>query len=318
MKEQSPVEVSRARHVSLRQLRYFVAVADHRSFRRAAESLSISQPPVSKQVQELERALGVPLIERSKRRFALTLAGEAFWTEARMLLAGLDRACDTIRALHCPAPRTFLIGMADDFVYSPHFEILLSAAAELGISICTTVGLSPAIELQVAHGIVDAALINLPLSSEPAGLVVRPIAPSRICLLVPRKHPLARRSAARPATLQGVPLVICADSPPNAFASQCEKLFVMAGVTPTISCRSTSTAITELLVERGAGVGIVSEYSVRPDNPRLKLVPIESEQNLYRHAVAYRADCGGDDLTGLLGALKSDEPRGSDATSYSR
>jgi DNA-binding transcriptional LysR family regulator len=309
MKKLSMPDESPARHVSVRQLRYFVAVADHRSFRRAAESLAISQPPVTKQVQELERTLGVPLLERSRRKFALTPAGEAFHTEARMMLAGLERACDTIRTLHRPAPRSFVIGMADDFVYGPHFERLLSAAAERGISLDTTVGLSPSLQLQVAHGILDAALLNLPLSGEPSGLVVRPIAPSRIGILAPRNHPLARQSRLRPAALEGVPVVMCSDAPPNAFARQCEKLFVAAGITPTIACRSTSTAIAEMLVERGAGIALVSEHSVRPHDPRLKLVPIESDESLYRHAVAYRADRGSEDLIGLLEELEGEPSR---------
>lgn len=308
MKKESGRADTPARHVSVRQLRYFVAVADHRSFRRAADSLAISQPPITKQVQALERVLGVPLLKRSKRSFALTPAGEAFHIEARMMLAGLERVCDTIRGLHGVKARSFAIGMADDFIYSPHFDRLMARARELDIRIETTVGLSPSLELQVAHGIVDAALLNLPLTGEPAGLVVRPITPSRMCALVPRKHPLARFDRVRPSALEDMPLVMCPDAPPNAFARQADRMFVMAGVTPIITERSTSTAIVELMVERGAGVGLSTEYSVRPRHPRLKLVPIDADEAIYRHAVAYRADRGNEDLINLLSSLESERP----------
>ncbi len=305
MKKESMLADSPARQLSVRQLRYFVAVADHRSFRRAAERLSVSQPPITKQIQALERTLGVPLLSRSRRRFALTPAGEAFHMEARMLLAGLDRACSTIRGLHGSRMRTFTIGMADDFVYGPHLDRLLASADALGIGIDTTVALSPSLELQVAHGIVDAALLNLPLVGDAAGLVIRPLPPSRICVLVPRKHPLARLSRVRPAMLEGLPLISCPDKPPNAFARQCEKMFVMHGVTPNIVCRTTSTVIGELLAERGMGIGLATEYSVRRHNPRLKLIPVESEESVYPHAAVYRADRGNEDLLALLASLET-------------
>lgn len=67
-----------SRHVSVRQLRYFVTVVEHRSFRRAADKLCISQPPITKQIQELERTLGVNLLQRQGHKFSLTEAGEAF------------------------------------------------------------------------------------------------------------------------------------------------------------------------------------------------------------------------------------------------
>jgi DNA-binding transcriptional LysR family regulator len=296
-----------ARHVSVRQLRYFVAVAEHRSFRRAAERLCISQPPITKQIQALEQTLGVALLDRVRRRLSLTAAGEAFYTEARMLLGNLDRVCDTIRAFHLASPRSFVIGMADDFVYSRHLERLLAAAQKRGVRIETTVALSPSLELQVAHGIIDAALVNLPLSSDPAGLVMQSIAPSRLCLLVEKTHPLARLTRVHPAALRDVPLIMCPEVPANAFARQCEKLFVAGGITPTIAHRSTSTAITEVLVERGLGAGIVTEHSVRPHNPRLKCIPFDSEESLYRHAVVHRADRSSSDLLEILSAFEPED-----------
>lgn len=296
-----------SRHVSVKQLRYFVAVVEHSSFRRAADKLCVSQPPITKQIQGLERTLGVSLLQREGHKFSLTDAGKAFYTEARMLLAGLDRVCGTIQAFHGAQTRTFVIGMADDFIYGPHHANLQQQAQRMGIRLETTVTLSPSLELQAAHGIIDAALVNLPLSTDSAEFVVQTITPSRLGLLVPKHHPLARAKRAHPSMLEGLPLVLPPDAPKNAFVHQCEELLMRGGVQPIVAGRTTSTAVMEILVERGVGIGMASEYSVRPNNPRLRLIPFDTEGSLYRHAVVHRADRTSKDLVRLLSCLEPEK-----------
>ena len=85
--------------MELRQLEYFVAVAELLHFGRAAERLHIGQPAVSQQVRRLERELGAPLFDRSSRSVGLTAAGRALLPEARAVLAAADRARDAARAV---------------------------------------------------------------------------------------------------------------------------------------------------------------------------------------------------------------------------
>src|SRR5919202_346010 len=88
----------------VRDLRYFVAVAEELHFTRAAESLHISQPSLSRQIRVLERDLGFPLFTRDRRAVALTAGGEALLPRARALLESWDAAFSEVARLWLPVP----------------------------------------------------------------------------------------------------------------------------------------------------------------------------------------------------------------------
>src|SRR5881397_1822883 len=96
--------------LEISQLRCFVAVAEELHFGRAAERLNMTQPPLSRQIQRLERAIGVRLLERDNRRVVLTEAGRAFLAEARRLLALVDTAGDLARRVDQGAAGTLRLG----------------------------------------------------------------------------------------------------------------------------------------------------------------------------------------------------------------
>ena len=103
-------------HIDLRHLRYFIAVAEERSFRGAAERLHISQPPLSRQIRQLEEEMGVDLLERGKHGATLTPAGSAFLPAARKTLVQAERAIDAARSAGGGAGGHFVLG------YTPVFD----------------------------------------------------------------------------------------------------------------------------------------------------------------------------------------------------
>ena len=83
--------------MELRQLRYFIAVAEHLSFRRVAERLHVSQPPLSRQIANLETELGVRWLERDKHRVMLSEPGRVFLVRVREIVAKLEQAANLAR-----------------------------------------------------------------------------------------------------------------------------------------------------------------------------------------------------------------------------
>ena len=97
--------------VHLRDLRYFVGVADELSFTRAAERLMVSQPALSKQIRQLESMLGAPLFERDHRHVSLTPAGSALLSTARQLVGDWDTAVEHLEQLVAAEKQTLTVGM---------------------------------------------------------------------------------------------------------------------------------------------------------------------------------------------------------------
>src|SRR5215813_13499816 len=104
--------------MDLRHLRYFIAVAEELHFGRAADKLCIAQPPLSQQIQQLERELGFLLFNRNNRRVELTPAGQMFLDEARETLAGLERATHFGRRIARGEEGWIGIGFVESATYS--------------------------------------------------------------------------------------------------------------------------------------------------------------------------------------------------------
>src|SRR5579871_4699489 len=198
--------------MELRHLRYFLAVAQHRNFTRAAEELHIAQPPLSQQIQQLERELGATLFDRSARQVELTQAGEVLLLRARRVLEMIDDMTNEVREVAGARGGRVTLG-----VNRTAAALILPAVARLmrermpGVELVILEGGTSTIAELVVERRVDLGLARLPLAEhEPftALLESRPLYQEQVVAVMLRGHPLARRDSIHIAELRDEPLMI--------------------------------------------------------------------------------------------------------------
>lgn len=193
---------------TLDQARHFIAVAEELHFGRAAERLAMTQPPLSRQIQKLERGVGVPLLERDSRKVSLTAAGEAFLAEARRLVVAADRAPAAARRIASGRAGEIRIGFTAATGFSllgPLLSEITGALPEIDIALEEQVTGEQVRALQA--GDLDLGLARPPFDSElfESWLLFS----EHLLLAVPTGHPLTSlgRGLHR-ADLRDVPLIM--------------------------------------------------------------------------------------------------------------
>lgn len=180
--------------MELRHLRYFLAVASHRNFTRAAQELHLAQPPLSQQIQQLERELGVTLFDRSARQIALTPAGQELERRAQDLFAQVDDLMAATRDVAEARAGSVTLGIIQTAagVLLPEVTTRLRARLPEVELIIHEAGLTSVARL-VADRRADLGLARIPLGVDaPAEqLVAEPLLEEPVAVVVPRTHALA-------------------------------------------------------------------------------------------------------------------------------
>ncbi|HEX2072829.1 MAG TPA: LysR substrate-binding domain-containing protein [Geodermatophilus sp.] len=192
---------------TLEQLRGFVAVADELHFGRAAERLQMTQPPLSRQIQKLERAVGAQLLERDNRRVTLTAAGEVFLAEARRLLTLADAAPDLARRVSSGSSGLVRIGFTAASTYGVLGRLLnqlADALPEVDLDLYEMVTREQVAALQT--GEVDLGLARPPFDAATFGS--RLLHREAMLVAVPSGHRLAGRERVAAGDLANEPVVM--------------------------------------------------------------------------------------------------------------
>ncbi|WP_052372890.1 LysR family transcriptional regulator [Amycolatopsis taiwanensis] len=193
--------------MELRQLRYFVTVAEELHYGRAARRLHIAQPGLSQQIKIFERQLGVPLFHRNRRGVSLTDAGQVLLPEAKDLLARADAITSLVRRHGSGRQGELLVSLTRSAPNGIVTELLDAFRADHPlVELKVTSGFTGLHEQQLRDRVIDVAFVRPPVD-EGADLGCLHLAEEPMVLAVPSGHVLARRRRVRTADVAGQPLV---------------------------------------------------------------------------------------------------------------
>jgi DNA-binding transcriptional LysR family regulator len=244
--------------MELRHLEHFLAVAEERSFTRAAARIHLVQSALSVSVKSLERELGAQLFDRTTHSVQLTDAGAALVVEARRTLAAAEAARDAVAAVRGGVRGTVRVGIMHALAlidlaglltryhgHYPEVQLVPSPAA----------GGSVELARAVSEGRLDLAFASPPTGS-PKDLEVRLIAAEEMLLACPPDHPLARRRRIALSELDGERFV---DYPPGWGTRRgVDRLFADAGFTRRIEVEVGDVPTVAELVRAGFGFAFLS------------------------------------------------------------
>jgi len=277
------------RRVELRHLRYFVAVAEELHFGRAAARLRLSQPSLSRQIQDLERELGLPLFLRGRRWVALTSAGEAFLEGARRTLARAEEAADDARRAHRGEVGRLSLGFVQSATFGALPRLLGAFRKEcpgvaLEVRAMTTVEQVAALRDRR----MGAGLLRPPIDDR--GLALRTISRDPLMVALPEGHPLAARERVPLGALADEPLILYPRSDGPGVRDAIVGLCLRAGFSPRIVQEAGEVQTIAALVGAGLGAALVIAPVPASHDPSVAYRPLEGEPSAWEMALAWRRD----------------------------
>lgn len=249
--------------VRLDDIDYFLAVASHGQARRAAAALGVSQPAITKGLQRLERELGFPLFERSKRGMQLTAVAEQFRLRTQALRASLGEAIKEAADLHLGAMGVLRVGVSPLYAQRLFVPACLRLhrqrpAARIRVMIHLNDALLAALRL----GDLDLSINALP-GVMPDDLQAVPLVDDALCLVVREGHPLLSRRRLRLADLVDAQWML--PGPGVAARRSVEGRLAEAGLPPprvAVEVSNTATQLGRLLAQSDL-VSILSESQLQ-------------------------------------------------------
>lgn len=247
--------------MNLRQVEAFHAVMCHGTASRAAEVMRVSQPAVSKAVQDLERSIGFALFERAKGRLVPTPEARLFLREVEHAFLGLGRlrgAAARIRDLGSGEIRIATLSALSTTVLPKALRAF--RARRPNVAVTVQAPMSATVRDLVATGQFDLGLAADEVDA--TGVDARPFATFRAVVALPSGHRLADRSVVEPGDLDGEPFIALA--PEDTTRRQADEVFAKAGARPRVMIETPYSTTVCAMVAQGLGVGLVNRLTAAP------------------------------------------------------
>ncbi|HWU08833.1 MAG TPA: LysR substrate-binding domain-containing protein [Streptomyces sp.] len=273
--------------MDLRQLEYFVAVAEERNFTRAAERVHISQSGVSARIRGLERELGAELFDRSSRTAALTVAGKAALVHARAALAAAEAVGQAVGEVTELIRGRLTVGMVIGCTVTPLFDALAAFhRAHPGVEISLLEDHSDRLVEGVRTGAVDLALIGTPAPT-PEGLDALTVISERLVVAVPAGDPLTRQHRVTLRDLTTRPLICM--PPGTGLRTLFDRACADRGLRPVIALQASAADAVADLAARGLGAAVLSASMAASHGDRLTARVIDDVETPALLALVWRS-----------------------------
>jgi LysR family nitrogen assimilation transcriptional regulator len=259
--------------MGIRQLRYFVSVAEAKSFTKASELLQVAQPALGMQIRKLEEGLGVKLLVRHSRGVETTEAGAVLAGRAVSLLQEFDRMCQEVASIGGEPSGCVSIGVTQAVMHLAAAKLARACLEKYpAIDLILTEGLSEQVVQSLADHRLDLGLAFSPEAD--ARLEKKPLAIETLYLAVPRGHPAANAETITLREALAYDLVVSSKSSP--FRHCVEHAAAESGLELRVACEAHSVSMLKELVCNGLGCAIVSYGSAKPEvqNGQLSILRI--------------------------------------------
>jgi DNA-binding transcriptional LysR family regulator len=277
--------------MTLRRLRYFVAVAEELNFRRAAERLHLAQPALSEQIRKLEAEVGVRLLTRTHRGVTLTDAGAALLEQARHVLRQADVAQRVARQAHERSIGCLRVGYLPDALPRAVPQALRAFTASApGIRVMLQSGATRSLIEDVREDRLDVAVICLPAPA--AGLRLVPLGVEGTVAALPDSHPHANDERISLQTLEGTPFVHLSRAVNPAYHDSVISACSASGIAPPlVEIGEPGLEQVLLAVASGAGVALLPESAAkRYCTPGVRFRPLAPPAPSCEVAIVARAE----------------------------
>ncbi len=274
--------------MNLRDLKYLVALMDHKHFGQAAEACFVSQPTLSTQIKKLEEELGVPLVERSSRHVMLTDVGLEIAGRARAVLDEVNQMRELARRTRDPEAGTIRLGIFPTLApyFLPHvIPQLRKRFAKL--TLLLTEEKTEEVLRRLRDGRLDVAVLALPVGD--ATLHEEFLFEEQFLLAVPDTHPIARQKKLTIADLEGLDLLLLEDG--HCLREHALAVCRLSGADEQSGFRATSLETLRQMVGSGVGITLLPALAVQPPvapMPGLKLLRFSADPPSRRIGLVWR------------------------------
>jgi LysR family hydrogen peroxide-inducible transcriptional activator len=295
--------------MNLRDLRYLVALAEHKHFGRAATASFVSQPTLSTQIKKLEEELGVALVERMPRKVLLTEVGREIAQRAREVLGEIEQIRAAAQRTRDPESGTVRLGIFPTLgpYLLPHVVPAIRARFPR-LELLLTEEKTEAILRLLREGRLDAGILALPIHDDQ--LHQEFLFEEDFVLAVPEGHALASRSALRLGDLAEQNLLLLEDG--HCLRDQALEVCQLAGAVERSGFRATSLETLRQMVAAGVGITLLPNLAVKPPvatSNDIHLVPFRGNPPSRRIAMVWRKSSAISAFLKTLAGVVSSVPR---------